>query len=65
MGAYVEPILAIHDELILECDLDVAKEVEASVVYEMENAVQLCVPVKSESKISKPFEDGGSWGTLK
>jgi DNA polymerase I-like protein with 3'-5' exonuclease and polymerase domains len=61
----VEPILAVHDELILECDLDIAQEVQVAVISAMENAVQLCVPVVSEGHISKSGADGGSWADLK
>ena len=64
-GAYVEPILAIHDELVIESDISIAKEIEAAVIWEMENAVQLCVPVISKGKISKAGESGGSWADLK
>ncbi len=62
MGCYVEPVLAVHDELIFEVDFAIAKEVEAAVRFEMENAVQLCVPVVAEGHIS---ELGGSWADLK
>jgi DNA polymerase-1 len=64
-GAFVEPILAVHDELIFEADKNVAEDVQAAVIYEMENAVKLCVPVVAEGHISKCGEDGGSWADLK
>ena len=48
--------------MIFECDQDWALEVEAAVKYEMEHAVELCVPVVAEGHISKP---GGSWADLK
>lgn len=64
-GIFVECILAIHDEIVLESDESVAEQVKAEVIYEMENAVKLCVPVVSEGKISKPGQLGGSWADLK
>lgn len=64
-GCYVEPIAAVHDELIFEVNFDVAKELQDAVIYEMENAVQLCIPVVSKGKLSKLGEDGGSWADLK
>lgn len=59
-GIYVEPILAVHDELIFECDGFVAEELQADVVFEMENAVELCVPVVAEGHLSAE-----SWAGLK
>lgn len=64
-GWYVEPILSVHDELIFETDKAVAQEVQADVIYEMEHAVQLCVPVISEGHISRSGAEGGSWADLK
>lgn len=64
-GVYVEPILAVHDELILEVDKDLAEEIRDAVIYEMEHAVEMCVPVVSKGKISKDGADGGSWADLK
>ena len=64
-GIYVEPVLSIHDELIFECDKTVAEEVRAEVIWEMENAVELIVPVVSEGKISRDGADGGNWADLK
>lgn len=64
-GFYVEPVAAIHDELLLEADKDIAEEVRDMVIFEMENAVQLCVPIVSKGKISKDGADGGSWADLK
>ncbi len=62
---YVKPVLAIHDELCIESDARVAEEVRDAVIYEMESAVQLCVPIISKGKISKLGENGGSWADLK
>lgn len=62
---FAYPTLAIHDELIFEVDFSVAQELQAEVIYEMENAVQLCVPVVSEGHMSKAGEDGGSWAQCK
>lgn len=62
---FVQPILSVHDELIFECHKSVAEEVQAMVIYEMENAVKLCVPVVSEGHISKTGSEGGSWADLK
>jgi DNA polymerase-1 len=64
-GVYVQPVLSVHDELILEAHKSVAEEVQAAVIYEMEHAVNICVPVISEGHISKCGADGGSWADLK
>ena len=48
-----------------EVDKDAAEEVESAVIYEMEHAMQLCVPIISQGKISKPGNEGGSWADLK
>jgi len=60
MGAYIEPVLAVHDELIFEVDASIAAEALEAVIYEMEHAVELCVPVVAEGHISTE-----SWAELK
>lgn len=60
MGAYIEPILQIHDELIFECDKDVAEEWLSVVKHFMENALTICVPVKADGHVSEV-----SWRELK
>ncbi len=64
-GIYVEPVLLIHDEVVVECDIAVAEEVRDMITSEMENAVQLIVPIVSKGKISRLAEDNGSWADLK
>jgi DNA polymerase-1 len=49
-------LLQVHDELILECPKDAAKETAALVKREMENAVKLRIPLKAS------VETGKSWG---
>jgi DNA polymerase-1 len=49
-------LLQVHDELILECPRDAAEETARLVQYEMENAVQLRVPLRVT------VETGKRWG---
>jgi len=64
-GIFVEPVLSIHDEIVLESDISVAEQVRDEVIFEMENAVKLLVPIVSKGKISRDGKDGGSWADLK
>jgi len=48
-------ILQVHDELIVECPTSEAEQVKAILVEEMENAVQLSVPMTVDAHI------GHSW----
>lgn len=59
-GIYVEPIAAIHDEILLEADADAAVDIMHAVIYEMEHAMSLCVPLVSKGKISAE-----SWAGIK
>jgi DNA polymerase-1 len=49
-------LLQVHDELILECPKEAAKETEALVKGEMENAVTLKIPLRVS------VETGKRWG---
>jgi len=49
-------LLQVHDELILECPKEKAKETAALVKSEMENAVKLKIPLRVS------VETGKSWG---
>jgi len=49
-------LLQVHDELILECPKDAAKETCALVKSEMENAVKLTIPLRVS------VETGKRWG---
>ena len=44
-------ILQVHDELIVECPADEAEKVKDILVYEMENAVKLSVPLTVDAHI--------------
>ncbi len=64
-GIYCEPVLQIHDELVLEVQADAAQEVAVIVKWDMENALDLCVPINADFHITKTAEEGGSWADLK
>src|SRR5690606_35040872 len=64
-GYDIEPILQIHDELIYECQSDIAEEWAGVVTSYMETAMELCVPIVAEAHITKPGEEGGNWADLK
>jgi DNA polymerase-1 len=49
-------LLQVHDELILECPKNMAKECGELVKKEMENAVKLKIPLRVS------VETGKSWG---
>ena len=48
-------LLQVHDELIVECPEDIADRVAALVSKEMENIVQLRVPLVAEAKLGKSW----------
>lgn len=47
--------MQVHDELIVECPVKEAEQVKKIVTAEMENVVQLKVPLLAEAK------SGASW----
>ncbi len=51
-------ILQVHDELIVECPQQEAEKVKEILVYEMENAVNLTVPLTVDAHI------GNSWAEV-
>jgi len=51
-------LLQVHDELILECLKEEAKDAAALVKEEMEQAVSLSVPLRAS------VETGGTWGSF-
>lgn len=50
-------ILQVHDELILEAHESEVKEIEEILKFEMENAVELCVPLEVNIGIGKTWFD--------
>ena len=54
-GMKAKLILQVHDELIVECPVKEAEQVKKIVTAEMENVVQLKVPLLAEAK------SGASW----
>ncbi len=71
LGELCNPLLQIHDEILLECREDMAQEVGELIVSIMENSVRLRVPLKAEmsyrtkKKAGQPIGDlARSWGTL-
>ena len=48
-------ILQVHDELIVECSKDCADEVLALLKYEMENAVEISIPLTVEANKGKTW----------
>jgi DNA polymerase-1 len=58
-GWYCEPLLQIHDELILEFDERIAGELDVLVRTELEHAIQLLVPIGSKGHMAP------TWGGLK
>jgi DNA polymerase-1 len=58
-GWYCEPILQIHDELILEMDEKIAPVVDVMIRNELEQAVKLVVPIAAKGSIAT------TWGALK
>ena len=54
-GLEARLVLQVHDELIVECPMKEAEQVKKIVTAEMENVVQLRVPLLAEAKV------GASW----
>jgi len=50
-------ILQVHDELLLEVNRNDAKKISEIVHYEMENAVKLSVPLKTDIHIGESWYD--------
>ena len=50
-------LLQVHDELIVECPEEIAREVAALVSREMEGVATLRVPLTAEAKIGKSWYD--------
>ncbi len=48
-------LLQVHDELIVECPEEIARDVAALVSREMENVAKLSVPLNAEAKIGKSW----------
>lgn len=58
-GWYCEPLLQIHDEIVMECDEKIAPELDALVRTELENAIRLKVPLGAKGHYAT------NWGGLK
>ncbi len=58
-GYYCEPILQIHDEILMEMDERVAAEVDVMVRNEMQEATKLCIPIGAKCATAH------NWGELK
>lgn len=52
-GLDAKIILQVHDELIIECDENIAKDVSSILSYEMQNAYSGKVPLTADSNISR------------
>ena len=50
-------ILQVHDELIVECPENEAKQVKEILEYEMENAVELTVPLTADAHTGKSWAE--------
>ena len=48
-------VLQVHDELIIDCDKAIAKQVKEILVNGMEHAVKLDVPLKVEADIAESW----------
>jgi DNA polymerase-1 len=57
-GVWVEPLLQIHDDLVLEYDVAARDEVGEIVMDAMQNTVELAVPIQASRKT------GQTWGDL-
>jgi DNA polymerase I len=53
---YLEPILPIHDQILLESSSDIAEEVAEAIGYIMSNAVELRVPIMTDYNIAERWE---------
>ncbi|MCF6808492.1 DNA polymerase I [Thiotrichales bacterium 19S9-12] len=49
-------IMQVHDELVLECPKDEAEVVKAGVIYVMENAAELAVPLAVDAAIGQNWD---------
>jgi len=58
-GRYCEPILQVHDELILELDENIVGEVDAMIRCQLECATKLLVPIGAKGSFAT------TWGGLK
>jgi len=56
-GYRAKLILQVHDELIVEAPQEEAREVQALLVEEMENAARLTVPLKADAHIGKTWAE--------
>ena len=56
-GEKAQMILQVHDDLIFEVDEDVLEEVAAIIRSEMENAIQLAVPLTVDIKVGKNWAE--------
>jgi len=56
-GLSAKLILQVHDELIVECSQDEAEKVRALLVYEMENAASLTVPLTVDAHIGRSWAE--------
>ena len=52
-GLDAKIVLQVHDELIIECNKDIAEKVKGILQYEMENAVTLKIPLKVDISEAK------------
>lgn len=58
-GYYCEPILQVHDELLVEVDENVISEVDVMIRNEMQEAMRLCIPIGAKGVFAQ------KWGALK
>ena len=56
-GLKARLILQVHDELIVECPEEEAEQVKEILVHEMENAVQLTVPMTVDAHIGRSWAE--------
>lgn len=56
-GLNARMLLTVHDELVLEVPEDEVEAVQTLVVHEMENAMQLDVPLKVEAGVGHSWDD--------
>ncbi|HYT50094.1 MAG TPA: DNA polymerase, partial [Pyrinomonadaceae bacterium] len=56
-GLNAEMLMQVHDELLVECPASEAEGVAATLKHEMENAVELDVPLVAETGIGDNWMD--------
>jgi DNA polymerase-1 len=56
-GLNAQMLMQVHDELLVECPADEAEKVAATLKREMENAVELDVPLIAETGIGDNWMD--------